>query len=53
MATGANLQNLRGENVMKVDSIRIRRKKFFQIDFRISKALILQKMWWGNAICHL
>lgn len=43
MAKTANLENLRGKKIMKVDLMRIRRKEFFQVDFRISKALIFQK----------
>lgn len=43
MAKRADLENLRGKKVMKIDSQRIRRKEFFQVDFRISKALIFQR----------
>lgn len=50
MAKRGNLENLRGKKVKEKDSVRIRRKESFQVDFRMSNALIFQKRRRGEAM---
>ena len=48
MAKRGDLENLKGKKVKKKDSVRIRRKESFQVDFRMSKILLFQKRGRGE-----